>query len=410
MRNVVLIDTNFTGLDAIAQLCAAGHRVILITKSTAQLKAILPSESLRVLDRLSETFETPDTNDFSALAALITELARTRKIDAIYTFAQPRTIVASRLARHFGLPGADPRAVETASRKDLLRQTLAREAISPVRYAHCPDLSHLAEAVTQVGLPCIVKPCQGHSSIGVQRIASLPDLPTVTRRLMELASVDASRDFLVEELLEGPLFSVESITIGPGEHFLLGMCDRILSDAFVELGATFPVRIADEEACFSVVKAALDAIGFDLGPCHTEVIVTENGPRIVEINPRAGGAGISRLIEKAYPGRKLPLEIVELILGRKPDRFPASASTFSMRSVLIEKEGTIRGLPSREELLACPGLLDVWFHKNEGDSYRPVTSNFSWILTLLSGPSPGLTSRETAETAAKYAEARIVIS
>ena len=45
--------------------------------------------------------------------------------------------------------------------------------------------------------------------------------------------------------------------------------------------------------------AALDAVGFDFGPAHTEVRLTPAGPVVVEINPRLAGGMIPELVAHA---------------------------------------------------------------------------------------------------------------
>ena len=60
---------------------------------------------------------------------------------------------------------------------------------------------------------------------------------------------------------------------------------------FVEVGhsmrSTLPNKMQDE-IC-SVVDKALVALGVDNSPAHSEVIVTRDGPKIVEVGARMGG-------------------------------------------------------------------------------------------------------------------------
>ena len=42
--------------------------------------------------------------------------------------------------------------------------------------------------------------------------------------------------------------------------------------------------------------AALAAIGFDHGLAHVELMMTESGPRLIEVNPRLAGGGMAGLV------------------------------------------------------------------------------------------------------------------
>ena len=58
----------------------------------------------------------------------------------------------------------------------------------------------------------------------------------------------------------------------------------------------------------------LDAVGYDCGATHTEIMLTAEGPRLVEINPRLVGAKIARLM--AYSLNKSVHELlIDLHLG-----------------------------------------------------------------------------------------------
>src|SRR5690606_35094068 len=108
------------------------------------------------------------------------------------------------------------------------------------------------------------------------------------------------RLLLLEEVLWGTEISVEAVTVA-GRTTVVAITDKSVAGppAFVESGHMVPARldprVTAEVEAFTV--AALDAIGFTHGVSHTEVMVTEDGPRLVEINPRQGGGHIFELVE-----------------------------------------------------------------------------------------------------------------
>ena len=97
---------------------------------------------------------------------------------------------------------------------------------------------------------------------------------------------------LVEEYLVGYEVSVETVTF-EGRTEVLGVTDKNLGGApyFAETGDTFPSALPSS-VTGPPARTALDAlaaIGFDFGAAHTEIKLTADGPRVIEINGRLGG-------------------------------------------------------------------------------------------------------------------------
>ena len=58
----------------------------------------------------------------------------------------------------------------------------------------------------------------------------------------------------------------------------------------------------------------LDAVGYDCGATHTEIMLTEDGPILVEINPRLVGAKIARLMNYSL-NKSVHELLIDLHLG-----------------------------------------------------------------------------------------------
>ena len=215
-------------------------------------------------------------------------------------------------------------------------------------------------------------------------------------------------EVIIEEFLEGPLFSLESVTTSPGKHIFWGYTDRVLTEDFIEVGATFPAAVPDDVAGKQLVAAALEAIGFDFGSCHTEMIFTSMGPRIVEINPRPGGSGVCRLVERATDQNVL-LDYIKMFLGENPSTALSTKRAVSMRCVLPDYSGRIVSLPLREQLLRLSSVKDVWFQRKLGDNTDDSRSNFSWLFTVLTEGSDQSSAARASEAAINSARVEIGI-
>lgn len=102
---------------------------------------------------------------------------------------------------------------------------------------------------------------------------------------------------MAEALLAGPRFSVECFGEA-GRHVVVGTT-RKFSDpvSFTEIGHVSPGMTYDQQrAVGDYVLRALEALGIVFGRTHTEVVLTDRGPRIIETHLRVAGDEIPRLV------------------------------------------------------------------------------------------------------------------
>ena len=74
-----------------------------------------------------------------------------------------------------------------------------------------------------------------------------------------------------------------------------------------------------------ISKVAIDAnkaVGIENGPSHTEIIVTKDGPKIVEIGARLGGDCITTHLAPLSTGINMVEACIKIALGEKPNITP----------------------------------------------------------------------------------------
>ncbi|NWB90337.1 ATP-grasp domain-containing protein [Pseudomonas agarici] len=383
MKTVVFIETNFSGLDAIRYCNEAGYRSVLVTDSVERFRKWFPASVLYKLDLADAIVSVDDSNDFEQVRAAIEK--QIGQIDALLTFAEIRTAVTAKLCAHLGLRGADPEAIAIAQDKHRFRQVLQErgvDSVKAVRIETVEELRLLGESMT---FPCFLKPVQGHSSIGAILCASKSDIESVVARLSTISEDWISTAFVGEEFLSGDLVSVEMLTTPAGEHQLVGISDRDVVHGSVEIGASFPLLNENLREIQSKACSALDAIGYNFGPSHIEIIVTADGPHLVEVNTRVGGSGHSIMLDLAS-GHSIVGDCIELCLGSLISQRPLYEphQGVAWKCLVSELEGVIASLPSVESIKHnFPSVREVWLHHEVGDSIDGTHSNYSWILQVM---------------------------
>ena len=201
---------------------------------------------------------------------------------------------AAELGSRLGVPCfADAELSRLVLDKARTRDVLAAAGVESCRHRVVKELTALAEAVDDIGYPCIVKPVDSAGSIGVARIDGPADVPVAGLRTDQ-----ADRELVVEEFLAGPEFSVEAISIGRRHHIVAITRKYKKNGTFVEQGHLVPAGLSedDRQSIERYVVRVLDALGFHDCPSHTEVILTDAGPRLVETHNRMGGDQIVDMV------------------------------------------------------------------------------------------------------------------
>ena len=240
----------------------------------------------------------PDTPP-QAWAALAVPLHAQAPFDAVACFTDVYQEIAHTVARQLGVfCQVDANVLARTSDKSRMRKALDEAGIAHCRYQFATGADAVSAAVYNIGLPCILKPVAGQASQGVVKVSA----PEQLAAALQWVGADAlAHGVIVEEFMQGPEFSVEGITVA-GRHHLIAVTQKYKDpQTFVEIGHLVPAQIsaADHAAIIAYVSDVLTALGFESGPSHTELILTERGPRIVETHTRLGGDRIIHLVEHA---------------------------------------------------------------------------------------------------------------
>jgi biotin carboxylase/ubiquinone/menaquinone biosynthesis C-methylase UbiE len=219
--------------------------------------------------------------------------------------------------------------------KHLMREKLRAAGIEKVRSAFVGNAEELRAAVAELGFPCIAKPRDGASSIGVRKISSSDDLKRLETELEGQAIYH-----VVEHFVEGLQISVEAVSLSRGKHLIAGITEKfpVLPPNFIEVGGVMPARISNEEreSVAALVSQMLDLLDYDNGLSHTEIILSkELGPIIVETHPRAGG--LMPFLVEATTGKDMLSELVKSSAVQKDFQ----SQNFVVLKILEFPEGAI---------------------------------------------------------------------
>ncbi|MCX4692484.1 ATP-grasp domain-containing protein [Streptomyces sp. NBC_01408] len=167
----------------------------------------------------------------------------------------------------------------------------------------------------------VVKPVKSFATDGVFFCSTLDEVRTACRRLFQRAdfSGQAIVEVLVEERVMGPEFVVDSVSLD-GAHFVVDMFRYAKEsvDGNPVYRAMSSVEIDEHPGLVAYVEQALTALGIENGPAHSEVILTEDGPVLIETGARMHGGQGPNLVEASSSHSLIDLALASRVA---PDDF-----------------------------------------------------------------------------------------
>ncbi|MFH8572579.1 ATP-grasp domain-containing protein [Streptomyces sp. NPDC017993] len=350
------------GLGRLAEAAEnAGHRLCLLTGDRSVYR-----HELARLDRGALDVVDVDTTDESACADALASLPDLR---GIVNSTDTWSIPGADLAAKFGLPGPDPAAVRLLRDKSRVRSLLHTHGLSRGRALTVPaDPSAAAEILREIGLPTVLKDSAGTSSRNVWLVRDEGQLHTA---LSQAAQRPFTGQLFAEPLFCGPVYSAETLSWN-GDAKLLGVLSRQMSPepSVREEAAAFPVALphAELDLIQHWVGRVLKTAGHDTGFAHVEFVLTTEGPELVEINRRIGGALVGEALCRSL-GTNVYDAMVDTALGRHPalldtlaatDPAPVPGPATGFVLVYPDRPGTLTGWTGLDGLPAFPGSPE-WY-------------------------------------------------
>ncbi|MGW2475151.1 ATP-grasp domain-containing protein [Streptomyces sp. NPDC001665] len=365
-RRLAFLESNLTGtgMRALRHAVELGLTPVFVTSDPA--KYDVEPETARAVRETCERIVVCDTQDPEVIAkSLLTALGPGDTPGAVglcgvMTVMEYYVPTAAAVAHRLGLPGIAPEAADRARDKLRTRIACAERGVAAPAFRFVRSADEVGSLLEEIPLPCVVKPIDESASIGVRVCHTVGQLAA---GIAEIAGSPVNSKgqprvpgALVEECVFGHEVSVETFTFG-GVTTVLGVTDKLLGSTphFVELGHTFPSTVPDAGRAAALALEALDAIGFDFGPAHTEVKLTPRGPVLIEINARTGGDFIPDLVEQAL-GVPLLEQSILAFGGGTPDLTPTRSEGAAIR-FLAGRDGVVEQPADTAVMARFPGVV-----------------------------------------------------
>jgi biotin carboxylase len=349
-----------------------------------------PKTMLRLLRKLGTTIDVAGLSADEAAEAL-----RPIEPDGIVAYADAQMTLASDLAVRLGLDYHDNAAAERLLDKLTQRRALGDGGLPVPRCVDVPpsptadDVRALAAAVE---FPVVLKPRHGAASRDTVLAGDADELV----RALAQPTVGSDSAMVIEEYMVGAspppsanfddYLSVESVVVdGTINH--LAVTGRMYQvEPFRETGLIIPSDFDPSvtDAVLDLATKAISALGVRTGCFHTEIKVTTNGLRVIEVNGRIGGF-VAEVLALAVPGVDF-FEISQRVALGEALSFPDVLPTEGVGYVIVEQPPLsarrVEAVEGLDRLAEYPGVSSVFLSRQPGDAvdWRKGSHEYVWSV------------------------------
>lgn len=320
--------------------------------------------------------------------------ARLRRYDpdAVIAGSEPGVLLQDRLSDVLGLPGNPAQTSLVRRDKYHMQERLRTRGVPHIPQMKATDAETLiAFAEKEAGWPLVIKPTE---SVGGDNVSFCADADAVRRAVGALIdSVNVlgleNREVLGQQQLRGDEYVVNAVFRDGGcfiseiwrIHRQVTADQRHIYDHGELLDATGQVQTA-LRSYFERMTRALD---FRNGAAHAEIMLTDQGPVLIEIGARPAGA-VSHATTNGALGYSHPSLLVESIC--RPEDFAPRIGSFYQRrehanfvSLISKTHGRIVDAPGYARISRLPSFIEAVNPRRPGDRISRTIDLFT---------SPGL--------------------
>ena len=363
-KKIMILGASILQLPAIEKARELGLNVVVLDMNPKAIGFNVPG----VVKEVISTIDVP----------AVVEAAKRHKIDGIMTLAtdMPMRSVAA-VVKEMGLVGIDEDTAVKATNKAKMRDALKHSSVPIPKFFKIATKKEYLESVKKFSVPFIVKPADNSGSKGIFKVDDITNQELIEKAFEYCQPFSRTGDIVIEEYMDGPEVSVETLSID-GVCHVIQITDKLTTGAphFVEMGHSQPTKHNEEvvEKIIEITKAANKAIGIENGPSHTEIIITSDGPKIVEIGARLGGDNINTHLVPLSTGVNIVECCIKIALGEKPDIKIKWNKGAAIR-YFQQHAGVIKGIEGIEKAKKICGVQQISIVHGVGEKITEIDNS-----------------------------------
>ncbi|PRX01323.1 UNVERIFIED_ORG: ATP-grasp domain-containing protein [Actinomadura viridilutea] len=280
-----------------------------------------------------------------------------------------------------------PELLDARRHKHRMHQAVAAAGLPIARQICTADPDEVAAWIEREGLTgkdLVIKPPNSAGTVGVSRA---PGGAGWRERFDALLGTEdklgvVADQVLVQEQMTGTEYAVDTVS-HHGRHSITDMIKyrRVPFGEAIAVYDSVEWLPYDRDAYGELIDYALgvlDAVGLRNWAAHTEIMMTPDGPRLLEVNPRLAGAGNPAVTEIAN-GESQVTRIVDVCRGLGPQLPPGYTQRRHVMAVFLmaHSTGIVRNAEIYDQARDLPSYHSAVNRVRTGDRVLASTDIFA---------------------------------
>lgn len=373
------------------------RRIMIFGAGPQQLKLISKARArgafVLVLDRdqnapgiaLASAYAQCDMLDADKAIAL----AKEYQVDAVATGGSDQVMVTvASIAQTCGLPcNVNEASAFRATNKVAMTQAFQEWNVPVGRRIFLSENAD-TRLFDHFQYPLVIKPVDAQGQVGTTLLREPNRLPEAIHQALKYSR---SKNIAVEEFIQGPEIAAGA-WLDRGKLHLLAVTDRPTYNPPPALGISLqhilPSKAAENslDEIADILTRVASAYDVTSGPLHAQMIMSEGGPKVMEVGCRYGGANEVDLYKHT-----LGVDILETLLDfafGKPQPFNFDIRHHGFKchgliNMVVAREGVLSNHESLDRFIQTGEIIDGGWYRKDGFIQHKIIDAYGrigWFL------------------------------
>jgi hypothetical protein len=381
-RAVAIVDAYSTGSRLAAEFGARGWQCVHVRSGSFILEILRPTFSEKLFAR--------DVTYTGDLPALVAEL---RALGVSYVIPGTETdgvLLADQISDALDLPGNSPGTCSQRRNKYEMVEAVRAAGLKATRQIKTGSAEAALNWVRRNladGWPVVVKPVNSTATDGVHFCQSENELRRCFENLVGRRNCLGlpNDELLVQELLRGREYTVNMVS-WEGKHRLTEIFEmhKVVIPGFGAMYDTMrllPWTGRVQGMLVDYLSRVLDALGHRFGPSHNELMLTEDGPCLIESGARLAGSLCVDALEPAQGTHQVRRTVEVATEGSVGEEVAVDPVRKHLWYVFLfaSRDGRLVDMPLERTIRELPSFFSLHVRANKGTMIRKT-------VDLLSSP------------------------
>lgn len=306
-KSVIIVDGYSTGVFYPPLIKQRGLSVIHVRSTKETLKAPITAIADKSIQK-NASFYSALLDGTKPFETLFEQLNDKNPI-AVLPGCETGVELADQLADHLGLPGNEIGFSHARRDKFKMYEAVKKAGVHVLDYALCDTLEELRNWMNKKNnFPIVLKPLRSAGADGFHICHNLNEVTIAFKDIMESANMfgESNQSVIAQEYATGYEIVVNTVSC-KGWHRFSDFWRYAKTETEDGHSVYDGVEIVedfgeDTDAILEYTKSVLDALHITLGAAHTEIMVTKDGPVLIECGARPMGGAFPQDIIKSGVG------------------------------------------------------------------------------------------------------------